>query len=77
MAVADETGVLAGAVYDGDGRLVLGSGPTFSLGLVTDCAFQAVLHNLDELGNTIEPEMVNRDLTAMNAASGTGVSLTV
>ena len=56
MALADETGVPAGAVYDGDGRLVLGSGPTFSLGLVTDCAFQAVLHNLDEPGDTIEPE---------------------
>lgn len=56
MPVGDEAEVLAGAVYDGDGRLVLGSGPTFSLGLVTDCAFQAVLHNLDEPGNTIEPE---------------------
>lgn len=56
MPVAGEASAPAGAVYDGDGRLVLGSGPTFSLGLVTDCAFQAVLHNLDEPGNTIEPE---------------------
>ena len=50
MPVDGETEVSMGAVYDGDGRLVLGSGPTFSLGLVTDCAFQAVLHNLDEPG---------------------------
>ena len=56
MPVAGEAAVPAGDVYDGDGRLVLGSGPTFSLGLVTDRAFQAVLHNLDEPGNTIEPE---------------------
>ena len=55
MPVADEAAVAAGAVYDGDGRLVLGSGPAFSLGLITDRAFQAVLHNLDEPGNTIEP----------------------
>ncbi|WP_081757850.1 hypothetical protein [Roseomonas gilardii] len=55
MPVDGETEVSTGAIYDGDGRLVLGSGPTFSLGLVTDCAFQAVLHNLDEPGNTIEP----------------------
>ncbi|WP_145145341.1 hypothetical protein [Roseomonas gilardii] len=56
MPVGDDAEVLAGAVYDRDGRLVLGSGPAFSLGLVTDRAFQAVLHNLDEPGNTIEPE---------------------
>lgn len=56
MPVAGEAAVPAGDVYDGDGRLVPGSGPTFSLGLVTDCAFQAVLHNLDEPGDTIEPE---------------------
>lgn len=55
MPVDGETEISMGAVYDGDGRLVLGSGPTFSLGLVTDCAFQTVLHNLDEPGNTIEP----------------------
>ena len=55
MPVAGEAAVAAGAVYDGDGRLVLGSGPAFSLGLITDRAFQAVLHNLDEPGNTIEP----------------------
>ena len=54
MPVAGEAAVPAGDVYDGDGRLVPGSGPTFSLGLVTDCAFQAVLHNLDEPGNTID-----------------------
>ena len=30
--------------------------PDFSLGLITDRAFQAVLHNLDEPGDTIEPE---------------------
>ncbi|WP_255414113.1 hypothetical protein [Roseomonas sp. FDAARGOS_362] len=30
--------------------------PAFSLGLITDRAFQAVLHNLDEPGNTIEQE---------------------
>ncbi|GAV35823.1 hypothetical protein ROTAS13_03502 [Roseomonas sp. TAS13] len=56
MPAADGTGVPAGAVYNGDGRLLLGSGPAFSLGLVTDRAFQAVLHKLDEPGNTIEPE---------------------
>ncbi|MHB0666492.1 Hypothetical protein HVPorG_03821a (plasmid) [Roseomonas mucosa] len=56
MPVAGEASAPAGAVYDGDGRLVLGSGPAFSLGLITDRAFQAVLHNLDEPGDTIEPE---------------------
>ena len=56
MPVAGEASAPAGAVYDGDGRLVLGSGPSFSLGLITDRAFQAVLHNLDEPGDTIEPE---------------------
>ncbi|MHB0721345.1 hypothetical protein ACX4M5_00360 [Roseomonas mucosa] len=56
MPVAGEASTPAGAVYDGDGQLVLGSGPAFSLGLITDRAFQAVLHNLDEPGNTIEPE---------------------
>ena len=44
----------SGAVYDGDGKLVMGSGPAFSLGLVTECISQAVLHNLDEPGNTID-----------------------
>ena len=56
MPVAGEASAPAGAVYDGDGRLVLGHGPAFSLGLITDRAFQAVLHNLDEPGNTIAPE---------------------
>lgn len=55
MPVAGEASAPAGAVYDGDGRLVLGHGPAFSLGLITDRAFQAVLHNPDEPGNTIEP----------------------
>lgn len=53
MPVAGEASAPAGAVYDGDGRLLLGSGPAFSLGLIADRAFQAVLHNLDEPGDSL------------------------
>ena len=44
----------AGAVYDGDGSLVAGAGPAFSLALIADLAFQAVLHDLDAPGNSME-----------------------
>ena len=43
-----------GAVYDGEGSLVAGVGPAFSVELVADLAFQAVLHELEEPGTSME-----------------------
>mgnify|MGYP006971937894 CR=1 FL=1 len=72
MPVAGEASAPAGAVYDGDGRLLLGSGPAFSLGLIADRAFQAVLHNLDEPGDSLWllPEHVLAGLAAVVRAGG-------
>ena len=44
----------AGAVYDGDGSLVAGEGPVFSVELVADLAFQAVVHAQDEPSTSMD-----------------------
>ena len=43
-----------GAVYDGNGGLVAGEGPAFSVEMVAGLAFQAVLHDLDEPGTVLD-----------------------
>ncbi|MFT8246774.1 hypothetical protein [Roseomonas sp. BN140053] len=45
-----------GAIYDGTGTLIAGDGPAFSVGLVAALPFQALLHDLDRPGNSMEAD---------------------
>ncbi|MFC0410618.1 hypothetical protein [Roseomonas elaeocarpi] len=59
-----------GAVYDGDGNLVAGEGPPFSLELVAALPFQAVLHDQENPENSMAP----RDrLWLLPEQAGTGL----